>query len=132
MISNGYEDDGGSMTYRDLKDPEGCRFSSLRKILLLRFRILLTLRGWVGVTAEAWGRGERESVTVPSRCFRESVGFPQWSLNPRVGLFLCCSGVLGGHVWAVVELEKRHDCNRNTKVGSRKFENWGKDDLIRG
>jgi hypothetical protein len=25
--------------YRDLKDPEGWRFSSLRKILLLRFRI---------------------------------------------------------------------------------------------
>lgn len=31
-----------NQAYRDLKDPEGCRFSSLRKTLLLRFRILLT------------------------------------------------------------------------------------------
>jgi hypothetical protein len=28
--------------YRDLNDPEGWRFSSLRKILLLRFRIPLS------------------------------------------------------------------------------------------
>ena len=124
MISNEYEDDDGGLAYRDLKEPEGCRFSSLRKILLLRFRILLTLRGWLDVTAAAWGREEGESVTVPSRCFRESVGFPQGSLNPRVGLFLYCGGVLGGHDWAVVELEKRHDCNRKTKVGSRNLNIW--------
>lgn len=124
MISNEHEDEDGGLTYRDLKEPEGWRFSSLRKILLLRFRILLTLRGWVDITAAAWERGERESVTVPSRCFRESVRFPQGSLNPWVGLFLCCGGVLDGHDWAVVELEKRHDCNRKTKVGSRNLNIW--------
>jgi hypothetical protein len=115
-----------------LKEPEGWRFSSLRKILLLRFRILLTLRRWVDITAGAWRSGERESVTVPSRCFRKSVRLSQGSFNPWVGLFLCCGGVLGGHVWAVIELEKRHDCNRNPKVGSRKFKYLGRDDLIRG
>ena len=117
------------MTYRDLKEPEGWRFSSLRKILLLRFRILLTSRGWMDITAGAWVWEKRESVTVPSRCFRENVRFPQGSLNPRVGLFLCCGGVFGGHVCAMAELEKRH-CNRKTKVGSRKFEFLGRDDLI--
>ena len=113
MISNEYEDDDGGLAYRDLKEPEGCRFSSLRKILLLRFRILLTSRGWMDITAGAWVWEKRESVTVPSRCFRENVRFPQGSLNPRVGLFLCCGGVLGGHDWAVVELEKRHACNKD-------------------
>ena len=31
-------------TYRDLNDPEGWRFSSLRKTLLLRFRNLFSER----------------------------------------------------------------------------------------
>ena len=41
MISNEHEDEDGGLTYRDLKEPEGWRFSSLRKILLLR------LNDWV-------------------------------------------------------------------------------------
>jgi hypothetical protein len=50
MISNEYEDDDdGGLAYRDLKEPEGWRFSSLRNILLLRFRILLTSRGWTSL-----------------------------------------------------------------------------------
>ena len=52
MISNEHEDEDGGLTYRDLKEPEGWRVSSLRKILLLRFSGLFL--GWEGGMGK-WG-----------------------------------------------------------------------------
>ena len=62
---------------RDLKDPEGCNVSSLRKILLLRFRHR--------VHAKEGRRKGGGGVVVPSRCFGEVGRFDQRRLSPRRG-----------------------------------------------
>lgn len=64
---------------RDLKEPEGWRRSSLRKILLLRFSDLC-------LNCIYWAKGCSE--VVPSSCFRKVGGLDERSLAPGLGLIM--------------------------------------------
>jgi hypothetical protein len=55
--------------YRDLNEPEGCAFSSLRKILLLRFRICISKKvvyigAWQKGSNAQWGKEDRRGEVL--------------------------------------------------------------------
>jgi hypothetical protein len=94
--------------YRDLNEPDGCRVSSLRKILLLRFRNLLSRGGLERRQSRERATVKGRRVTVPSRSLRQRIRLSQGRLDPGPRLLLRrLEKVIHAHVswYASVRLE---------------------------
>ena len=71
------KEEGEGAAYRDLKEPEGCRFSSLRNMRL-----------WGETVVSWWARRERHgrgNRNIPSGGLRQSGGLDQRGLDPGLG-----------------------------------------------